>query len=70
MTSETTPRRFGCPGCGAHATSSFYEVAATPVTCTSIFDSADEARAVPMGRVTLAVCAVCGLIFNPHFAGR
>lgn len=58
---------FRCPACAAGGARAFYEVAATPVTCTSIFDSAGQARAVPMGRVELAVCERCGLIFNPHF---
>jgi len=64
---ETHSLRPGCPGCAAPAANPFYAVAATPVTCTSIFDTAAEARAVPMGRVELSACVRCGLIWNPCF---
>ena len=56
-----------CPSCGAHGATHFHSVARTPVTCASIFDTAEEARAVPSGRVDLFLCGDCGLIFNPNF---
>ncbi|WP_341888293.1 class I SAM-dependent methyltransferase [Variovorax sp. YR752] len=56
-----------CPACHGERTTPFHSIAATPVTCTSIFDSVAEARAVPMGRVELAVCESCGFVFNRSF---
>lgn len=56
-----------CPNCGADGTPPFYTVAATPVTCTSIFDTSAAALTVPTGRVELAVCRHCGLIYNGCF---
>lgn len=56
-----------CPSCASTDLAAFYSVAATPVTCTSVFDSRDEARAVPSGRVDLVYCRGCSLIFNPRF---
>jgi hypothetical protein len=65
--SETSIANKPCPSCaGAHAIP-FFRVAATPVTCTSIFDSTEQARAVPSGPVDLAVCPACGLIYNTAF---
>lgn len=56
-----------CTSCGSDAVRPFYSVSETPVTCTSIFDSPQEAMAVPMERVDLVVCQGCGLIFNAAF---
>jgi len=60
-----------CPSCTATGASVFFRVTSTPVTCTSIFDTPQQARAVASGPVDLAVCSRCGLIFNASFdAGR
>lgn len=56
-----------CPACRGERCTPFHDIAATPVTCTSIFDSAAEARAVPMGRVELTACESCGFVFNRSF---
>ena len=56
-----------CPGCGATVPPPVYSVAATPVTVATVFATADEARAVPLGRVDLVLCEQCGLLFNPCF---
>jgi hypothetical protein len=65
--SETSIATTPCPSCADTRAVPFFRVAATPVTCTSIFDSAEEARAVPCGPVALAVCTACGLIYNTAF---
>lgn len=67
LASKPTDGRPRCPGCGAPAEAAVYTVAATPVTCASVFTSAEEAQAVPMGRVDLVSCVQCGLLFNPLF---
>lgn len=56
-----------CPSCSGTTTQAFFHIASTPVTCTSIFDSAQEARAIDTGPVDLVVCAECGLIYNRSF---
>jgi SAM-dependent methyltransferase len=38
-----------------------------PVTCASVFDSAAEARAVPIGDIDLTVCRRCGFVFACGF---
>jgi hypothetical protein len=56
-----------CTSCDGQNLTPFYSVAATPVTCASVFESAALAQAVPVGRVELSVCHACGLIFNTMF---
>ena len=56
-----------CPLCDAHETTMVYSVAQAPVTCTAVFDSREAARAVPLGRIELALCAHCGLAYNRVF---
>jgi SAM-dependent methyltransferase len=56
-----------CPSCGGSLLTAFHTVNRTPVTCAAVFDTAEEARAVPAGRVELFHCGGCELIFNPHF---
>jgi SAM-dependent methyltransferase len=56
-----------CRGCGQTDGVPVYTVAATPVTCATVFASVEEARAVPLGRVELVSCRHCGLMFNPRF---
>ena len=62
-----TPAVPACPSCGGLAATAFYSVRETPVTCTSIFDTPQQAMAVPMERVELVVCQGCGLIYNAAF---
>lgn len=56
-----------CPLCQGTDARLFYELDGVPVTCTSIFPSASLARAVPCGRIALAVCRRCGFAFNRAF---
>ena len=56
-----------CPLCDAHEATVVYSVAQAPVTCTAVFDSPDKARAVPLGRIDLTVCAECGFAYNRAF---
>ena len=56
-----------CPLCAAAESRRFFSITDVPVTCASIFASSAEARRVPRGGVHLAVCAVCGFVFNPAF---
>jgi hypothetical protein len=65
--SETSIATKPCPSCAGANAIPFFRVAATPVTCTSIFDTPEQARAVPSGPVDLAACPACGLIYNTAF---
>ncbi len=56
-----------CPSCSSVDLTAFYSVAATPVTCAAVFETTEDARAVPMGRVELMFCNCCTLIFNALF---
>lgn len=56
-----------CPLCGACEASVVYSTPQAPVTCTAVFDSPEEARAVPFGRIDLAVCVECGFAYNCSF---
>ena len=56
-----------CPLSSTQEASVVYSVPQTPVTCTAVFDTSDEARAVPSGRVDLVVCTECGLAYNRAF---
>lgn len=56
-----------CPLCHAHEATVVYSVSQAPVTCTAVFDSPEEARAVPLGRIELAICAHCGFAYNRVF---
>jgi len=41
-----------------------------PVTCTSIFATQEDARAIPCGELDLCVCPRCGFAFNRLFDAR
>lgn len=56
-----------CPICRSRSCEAFWCIESAPVTCASIFDTRDEALAVPKGRVDLTVCRSCGFVFNPCF---
>jgi SAM-dependent methyltransferase len=45
----------------------FYTLEQTPVTCGSIFETREEARAVPLARVDLVACNACSFVFNRTF---
>lgn len=63
----TPASRRPCPHCNGVDTEAFYALDQVPVTCTSIFPSAAQARAVPKGGIELCVCRRCGFIFNRAF---
>lgn len=56
-----------CPLCHAHEATVVYAVSLAPVTCTAVFDSPEEAHAVPCGRIELATCTHCGFVYNRVF---
>lgn len=56
-----------CPACGGNDARSFLEVRGVPVECNLLLDSEAEARAVPRGDIALALCRLCGLIWNTRF---
>ena len=56
-----------CPVCGGKRLLAFLRLSRMPVTCTSIFSSAADARAIPHGTLDLHVCKQCGFVFNRQF---
>ena len=59
-----------CPSCGEAASTEFFTIPAVPVTCASVFATADEAGTLPSGRIELAHCAHCGFVYNRVFEPR
>ena len=59
-----------CPLCGESTLTEFFTIAQVPVTCGSVFATADEAKSLPNGRIQLANCAHCGFVFNRVFDPR
>jgi len=66
-TPEVANAAHSCPVCGARATRDFLQVPRVPVTCTSIFATPAEARAIPSGNIDLCACVHCGFVFNRSF---
>ena len=56
-----------CPGCGGHGLVAGLSLRRQPAVLNYRFRSADEARGVPRGDVTLRQCRACGLVFNATF---
>jgi SAM-dependent methyltransferase len=56
-----------CPACHSTAPARCLAVPRVPVTCTSIFPSAEQAQDIPAGDIDLRVCTRCGLVFNAAF---
>lgn len=65
MSKELKP--VSCPACRAGEGTRFFCLHDAPVTCTSIFPTAAEARAVPVGEVALNICNHCEFVFNAAF---
>ncbi len=68
----TTPtnlaaRHRDCPVCGFDQSTDFFHASDVPVTCASIFETRDEAAAVPTGDIDLTMCGVCSFVFNRSF---
>ena len=58
-----------CPSCGAQGLDLFHEQDAIPVHSCRLVATADEARAFPLGRLTLGFCGSCGFITNTAYDG-
>jgi hypothetical protein len=56
-----------CPSCLAVGAVAFFSQSHACVTTTAVFDSKVAAQAAPQGRIELARCTACGLIFNTCF---
>ncbi|HUG68353.1 MAG TPA: hypothetical protein VMM76_11410, partial [Pirellulaceae bacterium] len=56
-----------CPLCGSSSLTDFFEVPALPVFVCVLYDTPEEARQAPMGRIHLSYCADCGFVFNRAF---
>ncbi len=56
-----------CPLCRSSRLTDFFEVPALPVFVCVLYDSPEEARRAPMGRIQLSYCGDCGFVFNRAF---
>lgn len=56
-----------CPACDERRTYPFYELPDAPVLSNVLCDSVGQARSLARGRISLALCHGCGLIFNRAF---
>ncbi len=56
-----------CRLCGCEEGEPFFVLPKAPVTVASVFDRAEDARAVPQGLVRLTCCPRCGFIYNSAF---
>ncbi len=65
-----SPSRAHCPLCGGGTVHDFYSKEGVPVTCTSVFADAAQAREVARGSIDLAACDRCGFAFNRSFDPR
>jgi SAM-dependent methyltransferase len=63
----TTEGLGGCPACGSHEITTFYQADRVPVHSCVLVSSREEALSFPTGQIRLAFCASCGFIFNAAF---
>jgi len=56
-----------CPGCGAADTDTFFYLDSTPVNCSALWPSREDAINCTKGSIDLALCGKCGLIFNCRY---
>jgi SAM-dependent methyltransferase/Zn ribbon nucleic-acid-binding protein len=56
-----------CPACGNGKVTPFYRVDGVPTNSCLLFETEEEARAWPRGRIVLGFCATCGFIYNMAF---
>lgn len=56
-----------CPLCAAASAHVFFELGSVPVHCNILWPTAEAAKGARRGRIRLALCSGCGLIFNAAF---
>jgi SAM-dependent methyltransferase len=56
-----------CPACGAAGAAAFYEQQDVPVQSVALLGTREEALAFPRGDLVLALCGVCGFVFNEAY---
>ncbi|QDT17175.1 class I SAM-dependent methyltransferase [Alienimonas californiensis] len=56
-----------CPGCGSDRLTDLFEATGQPVHVGIFGETAEQARALPTGEITLAHCGRCGLVHNRSF---
>ena len=59
-----------CLVCGSGDLLPFLDLPRAPVYCNVLFPTADAARKVSRGDLTLAICRRCGHVFNTSFDFR
>src|SRR6056297_1589857 len=56
-----------CPACGADEGEVFCSTNRAPVLCHLRYMDPDESASAPAGRISLARCRDCGLVYNRDF---
>jgi hypothetical protein len=65
--SKVDTARPACPLCATPAAQSFFEQKGIPIHENVLMLSREEARACPRGDLAVALCSLCGQIFNAAF---
>lgn len=66
-TKMTDTKKLPCPVCGSNDSEIFFSLDRAPVLCHVRYESAAAAHAAPTGRIDLASCKQCGMVFNSGF---
>lgn len=61
------PRLHSCPGCNDTRAQSMFEMPRVPVSCCTLWPNREAAQRCATGRIHLAACSACGLVFNSAF---
>jgi SAM-dependent methyltransferase len=64
------PILHSCPGCGHREAQSIFEMPKVPVSCCTLWLNRMAAQHCGTGRINLAACPACGLVFNSAFDPR
>jgi len=59
-----------CPSCNGAELREFFDGGDVPVFCSVLYDSSEEARRAPRGRMRLGFCPSCALVFNTAYDER
>jgi len=57
----------GCLACGAPEVQPLADLGSVPTQCTALWPDAESARQVPVGRIRLVSCSICGSVSNAEF---
>src|SRR5690242_17775242 len=65
--SPVRPSLHPCPGCNHTSARLLFALPTVPVSCCTLWPSRTAAEHCATGRIDLAACRACGLVFNSAF---